>query len=161
MSSLVGVSVLDTYSAAAGLQTGKMFGLGDFHRDDVGRAYVYVQASVAIAAGDVVLVSPAYAASLATTAAATRGTKVGVAPVAFAANEYGWVQVDGTCSAINVLASCVANVRLNTTATAGKLDDDGTATTKQIEGIFITTTNGGATASQPGILTIPMVSVTL
>lgn len=160
MSSLVGVSVLDTFSPTAFTQTGKSFGLGDFHRDDTGRAYIFVQASAAVAASDAVQITVDYAVATVTTANSLRGTKIGVAPVAFAANEYGWVQVDGPAT-LNVLANCAANVRLNTVATAGKLDDDGTAGTKQIQGIVLTTANGAGTNARAAILNYPYVDVTL
>lgn len=160
MSSLVGVSVLDTYSSTAALQTGKAYGLGDFHRDHDGKAYVYVQASAAIAVNDVVFFNSSFAATTLSTANDARGNKVGVALVAFAANEFGWVQVDGPSSA-NVLASAAANVRLNTTATAGKLDDDGTVGSMQVQGIYLTTANGAGTAATACILNNPFVDVTL
>jgi hypothetical protein len=160
MSSLVGVSVLDTYSPAAALQTGKGFGLGDFHRDDVGRAFIYVQASAAIAASDVVQITSDYAVANVTTANGLRGTKIGVAPVAFASGEFGWVQVDGPAT-VNVLANCAANVRLNTTATAGKLDDDGTAGSRHIQGIALTTANGAGTNARAAIIYYPFVDATI
>jgi hypothetical protein len=56
---------------------------------------------------------------------------------------------------VRVLASAVAQARLNTTATAGAVDDDGTATNFAINGLNITTTNGGATASVAGYLSYP------
>lgn len=160
MSSLVGVSVLDTYSPTAYAQSGKGFGLGDFHRDDTGRGFVYVQASAAVAASDVVQITSAYAIATVTTANSLRGTKIGVAPVAFAADDYGWVQVDGPATA-NVLANCAANVRINTTATPGKLDDDGTAGAKQIQGIVLTTANGAGANARAAILNYPYVDVTI
>lgn len=162
MTFLVGLIVNDTTPAADYVRSGKTFTPGMRGSTQDGRTYVYVQASSAFALGDVVVFNQTFAASLTTTAAnSPRGAKAGVAPCAFASGDYGWIQIDGICPAINVLPSAVANVRLNTTATAGKLDDDGTVGAKQIEGIYITTTNGGATASQPGVLTWPFVSVTL
>lgn len=61
--------------------------------------YVFVLASSAIALGDVVLISPAYAAASITTTTATagKGSLVGVAAnVAIASGAYGWVQRAGT-----------------------------------------------------------------
>ena len=160
MSFLVGVSVLDTFTAAAALQQGKGFGLGEFHRDDQGRGFVFVQASAAVAANDVVFFTTAFAATTLSTSNDARGNKCGVALVAFAANEFGWVQVDGP-SSVNVLASCAANARLNTTATAGKLDDDGTVGSMQVQGIYLTTANGGSTAAIAAVLNFPYIDVTL
>src|SRR5262245_7908595 len=106
-----------------------------------GKEYVYVKATAAIAAGDVVTFDETHTTVVAavSTANAARGDRIGVAIVAIASGSYGWLQIYGVNSAVNVKASCAANVRLNTTATAGSPDDDGTATTKQIQGIYLTT----------------------
>lgn len=74
---------------------------------------------------------------------------------------FGWVQVKGTCAAISVLASAAANVRLNTTATAGALDDDGTVGSFQVQGLYLTTARGGTAGTAPGVLNYPFVDVTL
>lgn len=143
-----------------GTTDGKIFGLGDRLVQSDGKEYVFVQASAAITQYDVVYITSAYAAADITTTVGLRGALIGVAPIAFAINEYGWVQVKGPCT-MNVLASCAANVRLNTVATAGYLDDDGTATTKQAQGIYLTTARAASNGSAPGILNYPYVDATL
>ena len=60
-----------------------------------------------------------------------------------------------------VLASAAANVRLNSTATGGSPDDDGTSTTKTLDGIYLTTARGGSNGSAPGVLNYPQVGVTI
>lgn len=160
MTFLVGMSVLDTYSAAASSQIGKTFSVGDRGTDQDGKSYVYVQASAAIAANDVVFFNSAYSATTLSTSNDARGNKCGVALVAFAASDFGWVQVDGPSTA-NVLASCAANIRLNTTATAGKLDDDGTAGSMHVQGIYLTTANGAGTNAVACILNNPFIDVTI
>lgn len=160
MTALVGARLNDTYTAATLAASGKGFGLGDRYVDNKGNEYIFVQASSAIAQYDVVQLTAAYAAASLNTAGGLRGNLVAVAQVAFAANDYGWVQVKGPCT-MNVKASCAANVRLNTTATAGAPDDDGTATTKQIQGAYLTTARGGTDGSAPGILNYPFVDATL
>jgi hypothetical protein len=160
MTFLVGISVLDTYAPSASSQTGNMFSPGDRANDHDGKAYVYVTASAAIAANDVVFFNSAFAATPLSTANDARGNKVGVALTAFASGEVGWVQVDGPCS-FNVLASAAANIRLNTTATAGKLDDDATTGSMQVQGIYLTTANGAGTNAVAGILNNPFVDVTI
>lgn len=142
------------------LTDGRVFGLGDKLVQHDGKEYLFVQASAAITQYDVVYITSAYAAADITTTAGLRGFLVGVAPVAFASGDYGWVQVKGPCT-MNVLASCAANVRLNTTGTAGFPDDDGTSTTKQIQGIYLTTARAASNGSAPGILNYPFVDVTL
>ncbi|WP_431321672.1 hypothetical protein [Rhizobium sp. YTU87027] len=160
MTALVGARLNDTYSAATLAASGKGFGLGDRYVNNLGNEFVFVQAASAIAQYDTVFFTAAYAASSLGTANDARGNLCGVAPVAFAANEYGWVQVKGPTT-MNVKASCAANVRLNTTATAGSPDDDGTATTMQIQGMYLTTARGGTDGSAPGILSYPFIDATL
>jgi hypothetical protein len=62
---------------------------------------------------------------------------------------------------MNVLASCAANVRLNTTATAGSLDDDGTAGSMQVQGIYLTAARAASNGSAAGILNRPFIDATL
>lgn len=160
MTAFVGARLNDTSSAAMMAASGKGFGLGDRYVNNQGNEYVFVQASGAIGASDVVFITSAYVASSITTTNGLRGGLVGVAPVAFANGEFGWVQVKGP-TVMNVKASCAANVRLNTTATAGYPDDDGTATTKQIQGIYLTAARAASDGSAAGILNYPFVDATL
>lgn len=161
MTGFVGARITDTFTAAMMTQGGKGFGLGDRYVRGDGTEYVFVQASATIAQYDVAYFTAAYAATSLSTANDARGNLVGVASVAFAANEYGWLQVKGPASNINVLASAAANVRLNTTATAGSLDDDGTAGSMQVQGLYLTTARGGTNGPAPGILNYPFVDATL
>ena len=141
---------------------GRMFGLGDVITDHNGKTYIFVKATAAIAQYDVITFDETHSGVVAplSTSNDARGDRVAVAPFAFASGEYGWVQIYGACT-MNVLASCAANARLNTTATAGSLDDDGTAGAMQVEGIFLTAARGGTNGSAAGILNWPMISVTL
>jgi hypothetical protein len=152
MPTLIGVDTSNTIPPAALGTSGKAFGLGDRHVDHAGNEWVFVQASAAITGpGYVVRITPAYQANMLATSNGSRGTLVGVAPVAFAANEYGWVQVKGTCP-VRVAANCPANVRLNTTTTAGQLNNDGTAGSFVVEGITLSTANGGVAGNAPAVL---------
>lgn len=160
MSSLVGFNPLDTYTATTASQTGKGFGLGDYHRDHEGKAFVYVQASAALAANDAVFFNSAFSATALSTSNDARGNKVGIPLTAFAANEFGWVQVDGP-SSVNAAALAAANARLNTTATAGRLDDDGTVGAMQVQGVYLTSTVGATAAVTACILNNPYIDVTL
>lgn len=107
-----------------------------------GKSYIAIQASGAIAQYDAVGMSEAYAGAPLTKAMADDAWKVGVAPVAIAANAYGFVQVRGVCE-LNVLASCAADVALYTSATAGSLDDTDTSQT-EIVGIVASEADGGS-----------------
>lgn len=101
-----------------------------------------------------------FTAVAATTTNSLWGNLIGVPAVAIPAGRYGWVQVFGTCT-VNALASCLPNVRLNTTATAGALDDDATVGSKTLNGIKLNIANGGATAATSAFLTRPWVGLTL
>lgn len=113
-----------------------------------GKAYVYVQANGAIT-GDGYVVSIDYAGQATmvdTDVAATilQGNRVAVADVAFADNEYGWVQVYGPCG-IRTEQDALANAKLGPTADAGQVDD-AAATGIFINGIHLGTATGGADA---------------
>lgn len=76
------------------------------------------------------------------------------------ANDYGWMQTSGLCpGGVAVAASCVKNVALASTATAGVLDDATGTGTKNISGVVITTTVVGAGLS-PAELNNPVVGST-
>ena len=154
---VVGANLDETYAAG----DSKGFGLGDRYVDDSGREYVFVIAAAAITgAAYVCFIDSSYNATMLSTSNDARGNLVGIPLAAFALGEFGWLQVKGP-STVRVLASAVANTRLNTTATAGALDDDGTVGSMQVQGAYITTTNGGATANVAAILNYPYVDVTL
>jgi hypothetical protein len=89
------------------------------------------------------------------------GSRVGVAQVGLADNQYGWFQVYGKGS-VRTLASAAKGTRLNTTATAGALDDDGTASSRAINGVVLGTATGGAAAvNADTLLSYPTVGATL
>ncbi len=140
------------------------FRVGTIQFGDNGSAWIYVQnssSSVAIAAGAVCLVTSAHLATPLSTANDAFGLKVAIPLVAFPASAYGWAQINGQCAGISVLASAAANTRLNTTATAGSLDDDNTVGAFTILGLVINTANGGSTANVAGTLNWPTIGVVL
>jgi hypothetical protein len=140
------------------------FRVGTVQFGDAGSAWIYVQnssTSVAIAAGAVCQITAAHLVTPLTTAASPRGTRVGIPATSLPASGFGWVQIAGQCAGASVLASAAANARLNTTATAGSLDDDGGTGAKVIDGIVINSANGGATANVAATLNWPVVGVTL
>ena len=138
------------------------FDLGSRFTDNEGKEYIYVHANGAIVAADVVLIDEAYEADQidTTNSASGFGQVCGVALGAFTDNYYGWVQIYGVVSAINVASSCAANIAINSTATAGRLDDDATVGAEVVNGIVLTTAETtGNTA--PGFLSYPTVGATL
>lgn len=89
------------------------------------------------------------------------GSRVAVAQAALADNEYGWFQIYGKGS-LRTLASAAKGTRLNSTATGGALDDDGTAGSEAIFGVTLGTATGGAEATNTdAIFSYPSVGTTL
>lgn len=131
------------------------------------KAYIYVQDSGSAITGDgyVALVDgSAFTAVMATTTTSAPGTGagklVGVARAAIAASGYGWLQIFGP-GVVRTSASCAAYTIINTTATAGQLDDDATAGAEVIDGIVLDVATGGAAATTAGFLNWPKVGRTL
>lgn len=84
------------------------------------------------------------------------GMKVGVPAAAGSEDDYLWVQVYGTCQAIRVEQDALSDSALAPTGDAGQLDDAG-ASGLFVQGLVITTTNGGTDAVQPGVLNYPVI----
>ena len=133
---------------------------------DGSKGYIYVQDSGSGITGDgyIALVGSDGKAVMSSTAAAAPATGTGkiagAARAAIAANGYGWLQIFGP-GAVRVLASAVAYTTLNTTATAGAVDDDATTGARVIDGIVIDTANGASAGSVSGMFNWPRVGRTL
>jgi hypothetical protein len=145
-------------AAFAVATTNPTFKLGTMAWDDGGKAFVYVQADGAITGdGYVVSITNAFQAKMTnsgTAATILQGNKVGVADVAFADNEYGWVQVYGPCG-IRTEQDALANAKLASTADSGQVDD-AAATGIFINGMHLGTATGGADAvNTTGMLNWP------
>ena len=140
------------------------FKLGTTSMGDEDSCWVYVQADAGGITGEgyVVLIDEAFSADMldTTNSASGFGQRCGVAKAAFTASYYGWVQVRGVAN-IRVAASAAANAALNSTATAGQIDDDGTTGAETIDGIVLTTANGGSAGTAEGVLDDPRVGATL
>jgi hypothetical protein len=111
---------------------------------NMGAKWIYGQAGAALGAGDMVILNNSYVASGLTTANSPRGAKVAASPnLAVPINHYAWFQVEGqaACRAAGAIA---AGARINTTATAGAVDDDGTVGAKEIIGISAIVAVGAA-----------------
>lgn len=118
--------------------------LGTRYTDQRGYEYLYVHANGAIGQYDAVVVDEAFEAYAITAALATDHPTVGVAQVAFADNDYGWVLTRGV-GEVNALTSCAAEVQLYTSGTAGSLDD-ADASQVAVIGIRLSTAVGGGGA---------------
>lgn len=145
--------------------TTAQFVLGTNTSGNEGAVYVYCQANGAMALGDgsVALLDPSFQATLISTSNSntTFAQAVSICKTILADNEFGWFQIYGTANIFG-LASAVKNVALNTTATAGHLDDDATAGAEVVAGLILTVTvGGGGAAAVEGHLNFPTVGVTL
>lgn len=113
-------------------------------------------------AGYVCTFNVGFTAVMMTSSVGALGDKIGIAATSSAAvsGDYIWLQVYGKCQAIRVAASAVANVALASTATAGTIDDAVGSGTKNLSGIFITTTDSGSGGNAPGELNWPVIGST-
>lgn len=84
--------------------------------------------------------------TMATTANSGVGQPLVVPLAAVAAGKYTWYQTSGVAN-VRLGANCAAGARLNTTATAGVLDDDGTAGAHIVDAAHNTTLVGGSAAN--------------
>jgi hypothetical protein len=85
------------------------------------------------------------------------GKRVGAAQAVVADNEWFWIQVYGRGS-IRTLASAAVGTALNSTGTAGAVDDSGSGF-EVISGITLGTATGGAEATNAdGYFNFPFVS---
>lgn len=135
------------------------FGLGDVVSDGQGNVYVYVEADEAITVNAAVIIDETAGIEMVdnTSSASAFGDRVGVVSVAFVAAEFGWAQIYGTAT-VDVATSAAANVQLNGTATAGRLDDDATAGSEDIAGMALTAAESSNLAAC--ILNYPTIGVT-
>ncbi|TXH12209.1 MAG: hypothetical protein E6R03_13330 [Hyphomicrobiaceae bacterium] len=155
-------------TAATAIPAYRLGTRGGYDHPTLGRQeFVYGRANGAITGlGYVCLEATGFDFVLATTTTSAPGSsgpgsRVGVAQAALADNEYGWFQVYGKGS-IRTLASAAKGTRLNTTATGGAVDDDGTAGAESITGLVIMTASGGAAETNAdGMICEPVVGVTL
>lgn len=117
------------------------FELGQTVQTNDGGEFIYVQASGAIDQYDFVVIDEDYQATAAILATGAKGDLGGVALIAFADNEYGFVCRKGANSSaikVNAIASCAANTAIYVTATAGHIDDATASGSELVEGLFLT-----------------------
>lgn len=162
----------DLITTAAEITAGKLpFKFGEIGcYDDPTRGYqefVYGRANGAITgAGYVCLEQTGDDWVMATTTtsapgASGPGSRAAVAMAAMADNDAGWFQIYGSGS-VRTSASAAKGTQLNTTATGGQLDDDGTAGAEVISGVVVLTASGGsAETNADAVLSYPTVLRTL
>lgn len=131
------------------------------------KGYVYVLVGAGGFTGDGYIVDvdgSSYSAVMSTTTTTAPGTGagklVGAARAVATAGQYAWIQVYGP-GTVRVAASCAAYTLINSTGTAGQLDDDATAGAEVIDGIVLDVANGGAAGTVAGWFNWPKVGRTL
>lgn len=141
--------------------TDAQFQLGTVVVADNGGRWMYVKASVAVAAYDVVSISSAFAAQGLTKTLADSGAQIGIAQIAFAANDYGWVALSGMGLLAKVANGTYGGVPLYAAAsTTGGLSLSGNALT-EIVGIAALVTASAVTTTAIGVhVTVPHVNLT-
>jgi len=146
------------------------YGLGDvvFNKTSAGiKGYVLCQDSGAGVTGDgyvVLMDGSSYSAIMASTTTSAPGTGqgklAGMARAAVTASYYFWAQIYGP-GVVRTAASCAAYTAINTTGTAGQLDDDASVGAEIINGIVLDTATGGAAATTAAWIQWPNVGRTL
>lgn len=133
--------------------------VGDIGSDTDGE-WMFVKASAAVAQYAFVLVSDTFTVAE-TSGASSIVQHVGVAQVALAANEYGWVWIGGPAGGGvgkgikgKIAASYVANTPLLTTASSGVADDAGSTTIKNVSATTATTGAANVELKSTGYLTL-------
>lgn len=145
-SSVMGINPTQT-DLIPGFKIGTIGGYDD--PVDGYKEYIYGQATGALTAGMCVAEGLAGAWTPITTALSApgavggHGTRVAFPQVAVANLSYGWFQVYGKGNALTAGAVAIGT-RLNTTATSGAIDDDGTAGARPIMGAVFKTLVAGA-----------------
>jgi len=132
---------------------------GTIARGSSGTEFVYVQfgAGGSTGLGYIVAIDNAYTALMVDEDdIGALGDIAGGAMAAAAEDNYGWVQRAGAGVA-RVAASAAANVVLNTTGTAGQIDDDGTADMFEINGLVLTTANVASAGTAAAMYNYPTI----
>lgn len=151
---LIGVAVGEK-STSAGFAVGTRY-----YDPNTDKEYIYIQAGEDLTANAAVVITEAGQAEMVdtTSTASAFGDRVGVVSIAFTDNDYGWAQIYGAAT-VSAVTGCAANVAVNSTATAGRLDDDATAGAEVIAGLVLTATAADNLGS--ALLTYPTVGATL
>jgi hypothetical protein len=163
----IGISKADVV-AASGVPQFRLGTVGGYDDPTNGyQEFVYGRADGAVtAAGYLCVEETGFDFTMASTTStspgvAGTGSRVGAAQAVLADNEYGWFQIYGKGS-VRTLASCAKGTQLNSTGTAGAVDDDATAGSEVINGLVIGTATGGAAATNSdAIFSYPSVGRTL
>jgi hypothetical protein len=129
--------------------TTPQFAVGTRTVADSGTVWLYVKASIAIAQYDFCTMDSWFNANPLMGARVAQGEAIGCAQIAFAADDYGWVAVQGAGLIGNVTASAMPLLGVYASATTGRITTSSTGLYK-MDGVNILTT-AGLTATGVGI----------
>lgn len=140
------------------VDTTQEWSLGTRACDNADGEFVYCSFAGTTTAKDFVSIDENHAAAALTTTgvAGEDGQPCGVCQATQTAASFGWVRIKGPETGINVGSSCAANAACNTTATAGRIDDDATSGAFIIQNFVLTTAETAGNAA-PGYLNYPNV----
>jgi len=162
MSYIIGITPSEVWAST----DNPPFKPGQRGHDHLGNEYVFVRAD----AGGVtqyyaaVITSALYVVDMVDTTnsapGASQGAPVVIPQATIAASGYGWGLVNGIGS-VRVNALAAKGTRLNTTGTAGQLDDDGTAGAEEVTGVALFAAQGAGAGAASARVTYPYVGRTL
>lgn len=158
---ILGINPRDIFPISGSLlETPMPLALGSRGLDSLGNEYVLVQSAAAITVdGQCGFISGAWLFTALGTANDTPQQQVGFSRgLPTAAGQRFWAQIWGRGN-VRVLANAAAGVNLNTTATAGSLDDDATVGSFIVRGVNLIA--AGPVAEGPGNAIIQYPSVNL
>lgn len=157
----LGVDLSAVYSPSASLYPYKsdnqQFAVGQQVTALDGSVWTYIKAGVGgvTGLGFVVVFDEDFLGVMMSNSVGGIGDKIGVAPAAALVGDNLWVQVYGTCDAIQSSAALAANTALTSGAVAGVMT---TAGTHAITGIVLTTARGAGQGNAPGELNYPTIT---
>lgn len=166
MSAIIGLAT-DQVTAATAAPAFRLGSRGGFDHPTNGyQEFIYGRAKGAITGLGYVCVETTgfdfamVTVTLTTAGTAGHGSRLAVPQAALADNEYGWFQVYGK-GTIRTTGAAAIGTRLNTTGTAGTVDDDAGSGSEAIFGLVLLTATGGAAAGSDAMLSYPVVGTTL
>ena len=108
-----------------------------------GTVWRYVQATVAVSQYDTVSFPQTWLIQPATPTTVATGGNIGVAQVAFAAGEYGWICTEADKITVAVSATITAAIQVYIASTSGKLST--TSSSGTLAGMFVDATTSAST----------------
>jgi hypothetical protein len=156
----LGVDLENVTSSADVATYGNKHRLGAIVKGNNASEWMYVYASAAITQYFTVGVEASGTASPLSVTNARLANAIGIAQVAFAAGDYGWVALEGQSLRVATTAAVAVGKTLFTAAsTPGRVDDAAASTQAQIAGLRLIATASGTSASSAACIARNLVVV--